>query len=111
MKMTLEDAISTIELKQKLMNLNKVMLDATEPLYEFAKLLADKLGPTTSPVNFYLLSSEQIYEDLNRAIGSKSKKLPTIIRMQIPEIAEAVCPKDFADNVKEIYRQINKATD
>lgn len=42
----------------------------------------------------------------NRLVGYPSM-IYGLLRMQVPQIAEAVCPEDFAKGVKEMYEQVN----
>ena len=116
--MSLEGAISTEPVKEKLRNLRQYMPDQQDVTYDFGAYLADMLNPELVPQGFNM-AAELVLYDLQKGVDgftrqpirSKLVGYPLVIygllRMQVPEIAEAVCPEDFAKGVREFYEQVN----
>ena len=117
--MGIEDALDMNQVKQKLTNLRDYMPNQHESVYEFGRLLSERLNPTLVPIGFNL-TAEQLVEDLRKGVDSYSgkpirgklagmpKQLYAIWGMFIDQIAEAVCPEDFAQGVKEIRKEIRE---
>jgi len=108
-------AIPTELLKEKLRNLKDYLPEESNRLYDFAGYLADRLEKTSEIVPEGLsLLVEQIFFDLKKG---NIKKIPVslqeryadgLLRTQIPKIARAVCPDDFAEAILEIHREMYK---
>lgn len=117
--MELTDAISTDEIKAKLQNLKEHMPGEPQFTYDFAAYLATKLNPKLAPMGFNITFQLTLY-DLRKGIDGITKK-PTpssismmpapvyiVTEMNLPRIAQAVCPKDFAEQVEKMYKETRK---
>ena len=116
--MSLEGAISTEPIKEKLKNLRQYMPNQQDVIYDFGAYLADRLNPELVSQGFNMAAELALY-DLQKGVDgvtgqpirSRLVGYPPVIygllRMQVPEIAEAVCPEDFAKGVREFYEQVN----
>jgi len=112
-------ASSTQEIKDRLKNLREYFPGQEEITYDFAAYLAERLNPEHSPEGFsraidlalYTLqksasrSTSQPVQ--NRLIGS-APIVYVFLRTQVPEIADAVCPKEFAQDVRRRYDTCKK---
>ena len=117
--MTLDDALSMEPIKEKLKTLNKYIPNQEDIIYIFGAYLADRLNEELVPQGFYL-AAKMVIDDLKRgkseflgkSIPSKLVGYPsqiyTILSMEIPRIAEAVCPPEFAEGVKRMDEAVNK---
>lgn len=113
---SLETSISTELIKEKLRNLKGYMPREDDKLYRFGEYLADRLGPNIFPHGFNI-SAERAIADLKDGIDSFTKQpiknslvgmVPvyyTMLSRRIPDIADAVCPRDFAEEVREFYEE------
>lgn len=114
-----EEAISMDEAKQKLARLEDHIPNATNELvYGFGRFLADYLNPQLVPMGF-VMGCELAINDLQQGVngftgepiqGSLVGYPPMIygfLRIEIPTIAEAIFPEDFAASVKEHIEAIN----
>ena len=113
-------AISMEPVKEKLRNLKDYMPKEDNILYDFGKYLADKLNPQLIPAGFNL-ACELAIEDLRREgnygehgtvkvpmnLTGYPPQLYSLLRMRIRDIAKAVCPSDFAEQVNKVYEEIN----
>jgi len=116
-KMSLDETISMEGVKEKLRNLQDYMPDQAEAIYVFGRYLADRLNQELSPSGFYLANIFVIY-DLKRGIDGDTERpinntlvggqpeLYASLGELIPAIAEAVCPEDFANGVRENYNRL-----
>ncbi len=117
--MSLTDAIPTEPIREKLRNLREYIPNQGILLYEFSDLFAERLGghPTINPIGFNL-TAELTLHDLETGV-SPGQSFPikqslvgyptmiyAILRTQIPDIAKATCPEDFAKGVKEFYDDV-----
>ena len=105
-------------MKEKLRNLREHMPDQNDQIYSFGAYLADRLNPELVPEGFNMAAELALY-DLQKGVnGFTGKPIQSrlvgyppmiygILRMQVPEIAKAVCPEDFAKGVIEFYEQVN----
>jgi hypothetical protein len=117
--MGISDAISTEELKVKLLNLKELMPEESEFVYDFGAYFATRLNKRINPNGFNLEYQLTLY-DLNRGVDGYTNQpvphslsgLPSIVYaamgMNIIGIARAVCPSDFADEVEQIYAETHK---
>lgn len=117
--MEISDAISTEEMKTKLQNLKEHMPNEPQFTYDFGAYLATRLNPQLNPMGFNLAIQLTLY-DLEKGVnGFTGKPVPSslsgmpntvyiIMEMNIPRIARAVCPSDFADKVDQVYAEIHK---
>ena len=46
-------------------------------------------------------------EPIRNELAGYPPLIYAILRKKVPEIAEAVCPEDFANGVREVYEDIN----
>ena len=105
--------------KERLKNLSQHMPNHSPITYDFGLFLADRLNPRLVPRGFVMAVEFALY-DLEKGVDGFTKRpldgrltgCPSIfyhlLRMQTPQIAEAVCPEDFAREVKTIYESIQR---
>ena len=109
--MSLEEAISTEPIKEKLRNLRQYMPNEQDELYEFGTYLAGRLNSRLVPSGFNMAAELALHDLQNgvdgctrQSINSKLVGFPPVmyilLRTQVPKIAEAVCPEDFAKGVR-----------
>ncbi len=113
-----EYAISMEPVKEKLRNLQEYMPDGLDIIYDFGKYLADKLPPKLVPIGFNIATGAMINaleagvdevsgEPIRNSLTGYDSIAYYLLREIVPDIAEAVCPEDFAKDVKKIYEQVN----
>jgi len=118
--MSIDDAISMEPVKEKLRNLREYMPNHKDITYVFGVYLAEGLIPQLSPKEFSyiaVLTLHGLSENINlngstgQHIGSKlmGHSLATYAQLwaQVPQIAKAVCPEDFAKSVRDVCEEIN----
>ncbi|MDD5192489.1 MAG: hypothetical protein PHH54_06420 [Candidatus Nanoarchaeia archaeon] len=118
--MTLESkAISTESMKYKLRNLGKFLPGRQGMVYDFGVFLAGKLPERIIPPGFVMAAmlsldglEKGVYGGIpepviSSAVGYKPQ-FYNALRSEIPDIFDAVCPEDFADDAKNFYEQIIK---
>ncbi|MCD4810999.1 hypothetical protein K8R14_00095 [bacterium] len=107
---------------QKLAELEKYIPDDTSNglLYEYGRFLVDYLNPELNSKGFYFGCSLALY-DLQRGVNgftgepiqSGFSHYPPIIfnllRAEIPRIADAIFPEDFAQEVKQHIEEVEKS--
>ncbi len=118
--MSLEKAIPRGLIKEKLRNLREHMPEEEDIIYKFGEYLAERLGEDSSkiyPVGFNL-TAELALQDLTKGVdgytGKPIKNSLTgypqmfyiILGTRMPQIADAVCPAEFAKEVMEIREEI-----
>lgn len=117
-----EKVLSTDEAKEKLAELEKHMPKASdEVVYKFGHFLAGRLNnPEIVPQGFVMACELALY-DLQQGVDGFSNKpiqsslvgyppmIYGLLRMEIPEIAKAVFPEDFAAEVKTMFDEVNAA--
>ena len=113
-KMDKLEAIPMDEVKNKLNNLKEHLPDQEDVIYEFGKFLAGRLNPQLNPRGFNL-GMELAFYDLQQGVDGFTRKpiegrlagypsqLYTALSLSAPEIAKAVCPKDFAEEYQKVY--------
>lgn len=114
-----EKAIQTKEVKEKLKNLRKYLPGQEQIVYDFAAKLADRLNPELVPAGFNTAAELLLYDAQKGVDGYTGQplgghfhligylpQLYAALRMSIPDIAEAVCPEDFAKGVKEFQDKV-----
>jgi len=122
--MALETTISTRHIKERLINLREYNPGFGPGVYKFAERLANRLHLEIVPQGFYIAATLLLEDIKNKVDGitkqpidpceiftslnkTKLEFLPILvdnIHSMIPEIARAVCPKDFADDVERFYK-------
>ena len=113
------ESISTEEIARKLRNLREIMPDEDGTLYQFGEFLADRLGThPLAPRGFNMAAELCLYDlqqgvngftgqpILSRLVGYPSQ-IYALLRMRVPDLADATCPEDFAKGVKDFYEQVN----
>ena len=117
-----EQALSMEEPRQKLAKLEELISDAfNNLLYDFGRYLADYLGYLNLqliPMGF-VMGCELALHDLqaetngftgkpiqNRLVGYPPL-IYCLLRMEIPRIADAIFPTEFAASVKSHIKEIN----
>jgi len=115
--MDIKKSISMEPVKEKLRNLQKYMPEQQELVYEFGNYLADMLNPELVPFGFNMAAELALY-DIQAGVNSFTKEpistrlagyppqIYALLRNEIPDIAEAVCPEDFAKDVREVFEDI-----
>lgn len=113
-----EQALSMEEPKKKLANLREFIPDANhELLYDFGRHLASYLNSELVPQGFVMGCELALYDlqvgvngFTGKPIQSSLVGYPPIIyallRMKIPNIAAAIFPADFAEQVKAFVEQV-----
>lgn len=116
--MALENLISTESMKEKLKDLRKYLPEEDDFTCQFASYLASKLNPEIFPGGFNLayvlavadLKRGGIYDTGNVKVPIDLVGYPNIIyvqlEMKILHIAEAVCPPEFAKEVRKNYEML-----
>ena len=108
--MSIDEAISTGPLIEKLRNLKQYMPDEEDVIYQFGAYLAGSLNPRRIVPHGFIVAAEFALDDLeirNRLVGCHYPPfLYTTLRAKVLDIAEAVCPEDFARGVKEFYYKV-----
>ena len=116
--MSLENAILSQPLREKLRNLQEYISGEERVIYQLAGFLADRIKPSSqiTPIDF-LLAAELAIIDLERGINGFSGQpitngltgLPPMIysafRAKIPAIATAVSPREFSAEVERHYQR------
>ena len=115
--MSSEEAISTEPIKEKLRNLRQYMPNQIDVIYDFGAYLADRLNPELVSQGFDM-AAELVISDLQMGVDEStgqpirsrlvgySPVIYGLLRTQVPKIAEAVCPEDFAKGVREFYERV-----
>lgn len=114
-----EQALSMDEPKQKLAKLEKLIPDApNDLLYDFGRYLAGYLNPQLVPMGFVMGCELALYDLQTGVNGFTGKPIQSqlvgyppqiyaLLRMEIPRIADAVLPAEFAASVKNHIEQVN----
>lgn len=117
-----EQALSMTEPKQKLMKLEKFVPNPTELTGRFGRFLAEYLGGDHEilPQGF-VMGCELAIHDLqtgvngitgeyiqNKLVGYPPQ-IYALLRMEVPRIAEAVFPADFAEEAKKFIKEVNES--
>ena len=112
-------AISMNEPRQRLAKLEEIIPDAFDKiLYVFGRYLVDHLNPRLAPMGFVMGCEIAI---LNLQVGVNEitgKPIPSclvgyppaiynILHMEIPRIADAIFPLEFAENVRDHFETFN----
>ncbi|MBI2499812.1 hypothetical protein HYV88_06215 [Candidatus Woesearchaeota archaeon] len=117
--MEISDAVSTEEMRIKLQNLREHMPGEPQFTYDFGAYLATRLNSQLNPIGFNMAVQLTLY-DLQKGVnGFTGKPVPhslsgmpasfyTVMEMNIPRFARAVCPSDFADKVDQVYAETHK---
>ena len=116
-------AIPMGPVREKLRNLRDYMpvSQVDDIVYRFGRFLADRLERKTelNPAGFNL-TIELALRDLQTGTDSYTKQpvpedlagYPQVayraLRGVIPDIARAVCPEDFAEGVRQVYKDVNE---
>jgi hypothetical protein len=112
--MSIDEAISMEPVKEKLRNLREHMPDQQDETYAFGAYLADRLNPKLVPMGFNMAAELTLYDlekgvdgfsgqPINSVLVGYPSMVYDLLRTQVPQIAEAVCPEDFAKRVKDFY--------
>ena len=116
--MDIKKPISMEPVKEKLRNLEKYLPDKEKMVYEFGNYLADILNPALVPFGFNLAAEHALYdiqvgvnsftkEPISTRLAGYPPQIYALLRSEIPYIAEAVCPEDFAKGVREVFEDIS----
>ena len=116
--MALENLILTEPVKEKLKNFRKYLPEEDDFTCQFASYLASRLNPKLFPEGFSLmytlavadLRRGGIYDSRNVKVPINLIGYPDVIydqlEMKMPYIAEAVCPPEFAREVRKNYEDV-----
>ena len=116
--MPINEAVSMEPVKEKLRNLREYMPDQPDEIYDFGAYLADELNLDLVPQGFKM-AAELAICDLERGINgftgqpirSRLVGHPSVfyrlLRIEVPELAQAVCPEDFAKSVIDFQKQVD----
>lgn len=115
-----ENAISMEGPKKRLANLKEFMPDANEQVATFGRFLAEYLNPELIPQGFVMgceLALNDLQEGTDGFTGEPIKgfhkllgyppMIYALVRMEIPDIADAVFPEDFASEVKAFIAKVD----
>lgn len=113
-----EEALSMEEAKLKLSQLRIYLPNASSRLlYEYGRFLSEYLNPRLVPSGF-VIRCELALLDLQNGIHGFTQEpiendlvgcppiIFTLLRAEIPDIAKAIFPKDFADQVIEFIEEV-----
>lgn len=115
-----EQALSMEDAKQKLTRLEELIPDDPSQglLYEFGRQLAGYLNPQLVPQGFVMACELALY-DLQAGVNGFSGKpiqsslvgypppIYALLRIEVPRIAEAIFPAEFAAGVKTFIEEVN----
>ncbi len=113
-----EQALSMDDAKLKLARLEDHIVGSTNELIKFGRFLSEYLNDQLVPMGF-VMGCELALNDLRQGVNGFTGKpiqndlvgYPPIIyyllRMEIPNIAAAVFPEDFANSVKDHIAEVN----
>ncbi len=105
-------------IRDRLLGLREYMPGQTDIVYSFGKYLADHMNPNIVPQGFVLGAHLALY-DIEQGVDSRSNKkiggslagqqpmIYRILEMEIPLIARAIFPHDFAGKVDRITEMVN----
>ena len=118
--MALENSLSMEPVKEKLRALPDYMPKEDDTLYQFGAFLAERFHDSLVPEGF-MMGAELALYDLqtgvdgfsgqpirSRLVGSPPM-IYGLLRMRVPDIAEAVCPPEFAEGVRNMYDTVNQS--
>ena len=101
--------------KERLKNLEEYLPGQDQAIYSFGNFLAQRLNPKLNPLGFINMY-EWVLMDLNKGTSHPGVPIPSdlagyppqfyaVLRILMLDIAKAVCPEDFAQEVKESYEK------
>jgi hypothetical protein len=93
-------SIKSESVKDKLRNLKKLLPAEMDVVYDMAKGISNSLKPEITPQDFY--NAAVFYLAQRYGSGNMSSDC---FRRAIPNIAEATCPFDFADEVRALQER------
>jgi hypothetical protein len=109
-------------IRDRLLRLREYMPGQQELVYSFGEYLADHINPDIVPLGFVMAAHLALY-DIQQGVDSRTNEkitgslvgqLPLIYRlleMEIPLIAKAIFPNDFADQAGEFVDAVNRQVD
>lgn len=112
-----EQALSMTEVKEKLLRLGELIpKNSNELLLEFGRYLASYLNPELVPSGFLmacLLAIHDLQQGVNGFTGQRIRSslvgypsmIYSLLQMEIPQIADAVLPAEFATSVKTLFEE------
>ncbi|MBI5153087.1 MAG: hypothetical protein HZA36_01360 [Parcubacteria group bacterium] len=115
-------ALSMDEAKQKLMALGEHLEGAQSTTIDFARFLASRLNSQLVPMGFVMACELALY-DLQKGVDGFSGQpirsslvgyppmIYVLLRVEIPMIAKAIFPEEFAAGVQEFIEEMNKKMD
>ena len=103
--------------KEKLRNLRKILPHEEEPLYAFARAMAERLNSTVTPQGFYLLGSVMVQEAYQGVRGRETEPLLADLQgyerefyanlqAAIVPLANVTCDKHFAIEVAQHHAKV-----
>lgn len=112
-----DGALAMAEVAMKLRDLRNILPGQQKEIYEFARLLSYYLNPTLVPEGLSL-AMELLSHDLSQGIHGYSKRpiqssltgqppmLYRVLSLSFEDIVIATCPKEFADQFKEVRKEL-----
>lgn len=108
--MSLESITETAPIIEKLNKLNTYLPNQKELIYSFGRALAYELGQSKrlTPSGFYLSFGRALEDSIDREGGDPTELLELgSLSSKLVDIAKAVCPKEFAEGVRE-FDELNR---
>jgi hypothetical protein len=117
--MNITDTVQTDSIKERLKNLEKYLPGQTSIIYDFAKYFAEHVPENMSPITFNM-QYQAVVGDLSKNIDADHKHAipPSLhnrphefyraLPMLMASIAQAVCEKEFAEQVDAVYTTIEQ---
>jgi|SRR3989344_1483850 len=117
-----EQALSMDEPKQKLRELEKYMPNAVETVHAFGRFLVERLNSQLVPMGF-VVGCHLAIHDLETGVDGFTGKpirnglvgyppmIYALLGMEIPAIAKAIFPADFAAKIEAFVEEVQKKMD
>ena len=112
----METAINMDDVKKKLADIS-IKDDPGDLIKDFCKFLSTRLNNRLAPRGFAISCDLTLHEIMTGTTTDQSNQIPNslveqpseiylLLRMEFPDIAISVCPKDFADEVVKIFKEM-----
>lgn len=116
------NALSMQDPKGRLKVITRYIEGADDMLCKFANFLAERLNSQLVPEGFVMACELALYDleagvdgftnqPLNNELVGYPQIVYVLIRMQIPDIADAIFPSEFAHEVKDFISKIKEESD
>ncbi|HLC78322.1 MAG TPA: hypothetical protein VJH92_04310 [Candidatus Nanoarchaeia archaeon] len=112
-------AIPMLSIADRLRNLREYMPHEQQVVYDFGNYLAGRLNPSLVPEGFNMAATLALYDlqkgvdgftgkPINSSLVGYPPQIYSILNIILPQIADAVCPKDFAGGVRAFSEDVTK---